>query len=48
MRAGEERLCGKCESKTFTEEAESGVCIACQMGEGFQCERAIDLTRNIF
>jgi bidirectional [NiFe] hydrogenase diaphorase subunit len=41
MFPGEERLCGNCESKIFTKDAELGYCIACHMGEGFQCERAI-------
>lgn len=40
MHPGEERLCGNCESKMLTPEAASGYCIACHMGEGFQCERA--------
>lgn len=41
MMPGEERLCGDCESKMFTEESTQGRCIACYIGEGFQCERAI-------
>ncbi len=41
MKTGEERLCGNCESKILTEEATQGYCIACYMGEGFQCERAL-------
>ncbi len=41
MKPGEERLCGNCESKILTEEATQGYCIACYMGEGFQCERAL-------
>ncbi len=41
MIPGEERLCGDCESKMFTEESTQGRCIACYIGEGFQCERAI-------
>lgn len=40
MRVGEERLCGNCESKMFTPEANEGYCIACYVGEGFQCERS--------
>lgn len=41
MLPGEERLCGNCESKILTEDATLGTCIACYMGEGFQCERAL-------
>jgi bidirectional [NiFe] hydrogenase diaphorase subunit len=40
MMPGEERLCGNCESKMLTEDATLGSCIACYVGEGFQCERA--------
>ncbi len=40
MLPGQERLCGNCESKIFTEEASQGHCIGCYMGEGFHCERA--------
>ncbi len=40
MMPGEERLCGNCESKMFTEESTEGRCIACYVGEGFQCERS--------
>lgn len=39
MHPGEERLCGNCESKILTPEASQGYCLACYMGEGFQCER---------
>lgn len=41
MKLGEERLCGKCESKMFTAEAAQGYCIGCYMGDGIQCERSI-------
>jgi NADH dehydrogenase/NADH:ubiquinone oxidoreductase subunit G len=41
MHPGEERLCGNCESKMFTEEANQGYCMACYMGDGFQCERSL-------
>lgn len=40
MKAGEGRLCGDCGSNMLTEDATQGYCIACYMGEGFQCERA--------
>lgn len=39
MKPGEERLCGKCESKMAFAEKTPGFCIWCDMGEGFQCER---------
>lgn len=41
MRRGEERLCGNCESKLQNEDAAQGYCIACYLGEGLQCERAL-------
>ena len=41
MKAGEERLCGKCESKMSFIEENPGFCVACDFGEGFQCERAV-------
>ncbi len=41
MPPGEERLCGNCESKMFTEDATQGYCTGCYMGEGIQCERAV-------
>lgn len=41
MKLGEERLCGNCETKmTFIEE-NPGFCVACDFGEGFQCERSL-------
>ncbi len=40
MKAGEERLCGNCESKMSFIEENPGLCVACDFGEGFQCERA--------
>lgn len=40
MRAGEERLCGNCESKVPFIEENPSFCVACDFGEGFQCERA--------
>ncbi len=40
MQPGEERLCGKCESKMSIAEETPGFCVACDMGEGFQCERS--------
>ena len=39
MKAGEERLCGKCESKMEIAEKTPGFCVYCDLGEGFQCER---------
>jgi len=41
MKAGEERLCGDCGTNMLTDEANQGYCVACYMGEGFQCERAV-------
>jgi NADH dehydrogenase/NADH:ubiquinone oxidoreductase subunit G len=41
MHIGQERLCGNCESKMFTEEARQGYCYGCYMGEGIQCERSM-------
>ena len=43
MKPGEERLCGKCESKISFAEETPGFCISCDMGEGFQCERHMGL-----
>ena len=40
MQPGEERLCGNCEAMTFTEEGAQGYCMACYIGDGFQCQRA--------
>ncbi len=40
MNPGEERLCGNCESKMPVCEEAPGICVACDFGEGFQCERA--------
>lgn len=40
MKPGEERLCGDCGSEMLTDEATQGYCMACYLGEGFQCERA--------
>ncbi|MES0447772.1 MAG: 4Fe-4S dicluster domain-containing protein, partial [Desulfobacterales bacterium] len=39
MKTGEEYLCGNCESKMDSAD-EQGICIACDFGEGFQCERS--------
>jgi NADH dehydrogenase/NADH:ubiquinone oxidoreductase subunit G len=39
MKSGEEYLCGNCESKMDSAE-EQGICISCDFGEGFQCERS--------
>jgi NADH dehydrogenase/NADH:ubiquinone oxidoreductase subunit G len=38
MKSGEEYLCGNCESRMDSAE-EQGICISCDLGEGFQCER---------
>ncbi|MBW1850917.1 MAG: (2Fe-2S)-binding protein [Deltaproteobacteria bacterium] len=43
MKPGEERLCGNCESKMAFAEETPGFCVACDMGEGFQCERYMGL-----
>ncbi len=40
MKRGEERLCANCESKMQLAEEVPGFCVACELGEGFQCERA--------
>ena len=40
MKPGEERLCGNCESKMSFAEEIPGFCVACDLGEGFQCERS--------
>ena len=39
MKSGKEYLCGNCESKMDSAE-EQGICISCDFGEGFQCERS--------
>ena len=43
MHLGEERLCAKCESKMDFAEKTPGFCVACDLGKGFQCERALTL-----
>jgi len=40
MKPGEERLCGNCESKMSFAEQTPGFCVACDLGEGFQCQRS--------
>jgi len=40
MKPGEERLCGNCESKMLFAEETPGFCVACDLGQGFQCERS--------
>ncbi len=40
MKTGKEYLCGNCEAKMDFAEASPGFCIACDFGEGFQCERS--------
>ena len=39
MESGEEYLCGNCESKMPSTEESIGLCVACEFGAGFQCER---------
>lgn len=39
MRKGEERLCGKCETKMAAREKHPALCVGCDLGEGIQCER---------
>lgn len=41
MKPGEERLCGNCESKMSVFDDSPGYCVACDFGEGFQCEQAL-------
>jgi bidirectional [NiFe] hydrogenase diaphorase subunit len=40
MKRGQERLCGQCEAKMPFAEKTPGFCVACDLGEGFQCERS--------
>lgn len=39
MRHGQEYLCGNCESKMASIGEAPDICISCDFGEGFQCER---------
>lgn len=39
MKPGEERLCGKCQSQLMTVNHLPGMCVACELGEGFKCTR---------
>lgn len=39
MKAGEERLCGQCESQLLIAEQTPGGCVWCKLGEGFACGR---------
>ena len=41
MKPGQERLCGNCEPKLSAADHALGYCVACYLGEGFQCERAL-------
>jgi bidirectional [NiFe] hydrogenase diaphorase subunit len=41
MKIGEERLCGKCETKMNAREQNPAFCVSCDLGEGLQCERYI-------
>lgn len=40
MKPGEEHLCGRCESQLIISESTPGVCVQCELGEGFNCSRA--------
>jgi len=40
MKTEEEYLCGNCVSKMEFAEKTPGFCVACDLGEGFQCERS--------
>ena len=40
MKRGQERLCGQCETKMPFAEKTPGFCVACDLGEGFQCVRS--------
>ncbi|MHC4398346.1 MAG: 2Fe-2S iron-sulfur cluster-binding protein [Planctomycetota bacterium] len=40
MKAGEERLCGKCESQLIVSQRVPEMCVQCELGEGFGCARA--------
>jgi NADH dehydrogenase/NADH:ubiquinone oxidoreductase subunit G len=42
MKPGEARLCGNCESKIELAADAPGVCISCELGVGFQCERSYE------
>ncbi len=39
MKAGQERLCGGCESQLLTNENAPGSCVWCKLGEGIGCGR---------
>jgi bidirectional [NiFe] hydrogenase diaphorase subunit len=39
MKAGQERLCGGCESQLLTNENAPGSCVWCKLGEGIGCSR---------
>jgi NADH dehydrogenase/NADH:ubiquinone oxidoreductase subunit G len=39
MHAGQERLCGKCESQLILAKELPGKCIWCELGKGFDCAR---------
>jgi len=39
MKPGEERLCGKCESKLSMAETVPDSCVWCELGKSFQCAR---------
>lgn len=42
IKTGEEYLCGNCDSKMTFAEQTPGFCVSCDMGKGFQCERAVN------
>lgn len=39
MKAGEEHLCGQCESQMLLADEWPGTCVWCEIGESFQCAR---------
>jgi bidirectional [NiFe] hydrogenase diaphorase subunit len=41
MKAGQERLCGGCESQLLTNENAPGSCVWCKLGEGIGCGRYV-------
>jgi bidirectional [NiFe] hydrogenase diaphorase subunit len=41
MKAGEERLCGQCESQLITANQTPDACIWCDLGRGFACTRHV-------
>jgi len=39
MKAGQERLCGQCDSTLMMAETMPGACVWCELGKSFQCAR---------